>query len=1545
MNFGPVTIRLADLNVHVAVPVFGKPGRRMAFSYSLDYDTGILNGANPDILTPHPGWTSGWPMGWFYYKTITEGCASWPPITMYVFSDYTDGNGITHPTTTVTSTTPNPPACFGDITPPGIYPVNDGSGLLKVVNADQSVSIVTPSGAVIQPVRISWPGTPNPGLLSGGSVTDTNGNQISFQPGTFVDTTGTSFSLSGDPFNPQSQAFAYTDSNGASQSVNIQYGAYNVGDVCSPLPANLPQTVTYPDSSFMQFTYQQNPSDPSAVTGRIASVRLQTGGTISLAYEASPFNNGGCAATITHITVTTSDGSWDLRVVPSSTPDGSATLATTTVTDPKGNQTVATFVNGFEIQKQMYTGSANSGTLLQTIIACYNGVKTNCTSATPAGLVNELTVFTLLPNGMQRERDTLYNANGLATEVDEYYWNVSSAPLNLGRKTITTYASLGNIVNRPASVTVYDGPSGSQISQMTYGYDEGPLTATSGLAQHIPVSGAHGNLTSTHRWLNTSGGTVNSTVAYDDAGQVASTADANGNVTLFAYTCNDAYPSQITQPSTGFSHVTSASYDCNTGLTTTTTDQNNQTTKLAYDGFMRPATINYPDGGLTTFIHWNPNQTDRQAKMNSSQNEYSAVLVDGYGRVSRTAQLNGESNPWDQQDFSYDADGLLSFESYRYQGSGWGTPKVTSGAGDSFAYDGLGRILRTTHSDGTSVNYVQETRNTQITDESGASRIIKIDGLGRPVNVCELTTATLPGNGGTPAPCGLDLPGTGFLTTYAYDVLDNLIGVQQGALNPRSYTYDSLSRMLSSTDPESGTTCYGTYSGPTCQANGYDPNGNLLFKTDARGITAAYSYDALNRLTSKTYSDGTPSAYFAYDGPGWWGIPQTNTVGRLQEAWIGQPCCVTNAGIIFGYDAMGRIVMTEQGSTVGSYRMMNYSYDLAGDLTSSTNGVGVTFNYTYNVAGRMTDMNSSYVDANHPANLLSGAHYNAFGQRTSASYGNVSATTGINESRVFDSRGRIQSVWSQINGGAGLEAFSGVTYAPNGQIAGVNDSINYGNWTYSYDDFNRLKSAGYTNGPTYSYAYDRYGNRWQQSGGTVNWSQAFDNNNHIVGWSYDAAGNLLNDGSHSYTYDAEGRLLSVDGGSSNGGTTYTYDTFGQRVTRTSASDGAHGFTYDRAGRMVAEYSPTTWLRGEVYGGGQHMATYTNATYFSLVDWLGNERVKSSQDESSEQSFANLPFGDGKGFWGPSVGLAGRIEFTGDEHDNESNLEHTLWRQYSSAQGRWMSPDPAGLAAASLGNPQSLNRYAYALNDPLNLIDPLGTCPESRDESLCDEDGWTIGQSSDSGSRCLADGVAIDCGVVSRLLGAGAAGICPNNDCSSLVLRDTGDGIASFYRWKVEAYMVLDCGASSGCTWTHMSVSLVGDLDPLWWITAQARYNRAALTKSLTAVPTSDDYINAIHDSFATFPDVCSISVTASLGEPGKDDHVTLSTTPQGGVTVQVNDKQKDDAFRAYKILGVGVEVYGNNWRSISGFGVKGTPFDSGGISGRVGIAPFYNCPQ
>jgi RHS repeat-associated protein len=67
-------------------------------------------------------------------------------------------------------------------------------------------------------------------------------------------------------------------------------------------------------------------------------------------------------------------------------------------------------------------------------------------------------------------------------------------------------------------------------------------------------------------------------------------------------------------------------------------------------------------------------------------------------------------------------------------------------------------------------------------------------------------------------------------------------------------------------------------------------------------------------------------------------------------------------------------------------------------------------------------------------------------------------------------------------------------------------------------------------------------------------------------------------------------------------------------------------------------------------------------------------------------------------------------FAGTQQNVTVGTYDADFRRYSPAQGRWLSPDPAGLGAVDLTNPQSLNRYAYVRNNPTSLVDPSGLGP-------------------------------------------------------------------------------------------------------------------------------------------------------------------------------------------------------------------------------------------
>jgi RHS repeat-associated protein len=294
-----------------------------------------------------------------------------------------------------------------------------------------------------------------------------------------------------------------------------------------------------------------------------------------------------------------------------------------------------------------------------------------------------------------------------------------------------------------------------------------------------------------------------------------------------------------------------------------------------------------------------------------------------------------------------------------------------------------------------------------------------------------------------------------------------------------------------------------------------------------------------------------------------------------------------------------------------------------------------------------------------------------------------------------------------------------IGYAPDGNILYSNDGAN-GNWAYTYDDLNQLtKGVCSANCPATTgvqYTYDRYGNRWQESvtGSGIQPSYTFNAYNHITGSGivYDAAGNVTNDGlGNAYTYDAENRITAVSGANS---ASYVYDAEGHRV-RATVNSQTRDFLYDLSGRTIDEFVPGgtywlgTWLRGEAYAGGLHIATYANSTTeFDNSEWLGTFRVRSDVSGNLLEKCTSMPFGEDLTCTGAEVTP---IHFTGKERDTESGLDNFGARYFGSTMGRFMSPDWSAKAEpvpyAKLADPQSLNLYAYVGNNPLSRIDADG----------------------------------------------------------------------------------------------------------------------------------------------------------------------------------------------------------------------------------------------
>ncbi len=196
---------------------------------------------------------------------------------------------------------------------------------------------------------------------------------------------------------------------------------------------------------------------------------------------------------------------------------------------------------------------------------------------------------------------------------------------------------------------------------------------------------------------------------------------------------------------------------------------------------------------------------------------------------------------------------------------------------------------------------------------------------------------------------------------------------------------------------------------------------------------------------------------------------------------------------------------------------------------------------------------------------------------------------------------------------------------------------------------------------------------------------------------------MTSDGSNTYQWDAEGRMVSVNSGST---WSATYNAFGQRVERISTG-GRTEELYDPSGRLLGHLNGANgvWWEEYVPFDGRLLWYYTQATNVSRyfhVNALGSLGLATDQTGASVEEMLYYPFGDR---WQNTTGFGWDEKFAQfPQRDEDIQMYMSTFREDNPGLGRWMSPDPLG---GDVTNPQSLNRYAYVLNNPTSLTDPMG----------------------------------------------------------------------------------------------------------------------------------------------------------------------------------------------------------------------------------------------
>ena len=360
--------------------------------------------------------------------------------------------------------------------------------------------------------------------------------------------------------------------------------------------------------------------------------------------------------------------------------------------------------------------------------------------------------------------------------------------------------------------------------------------------------------------------------------------------------------------------------------------------------------------------------------------------------------------------------------------------------------------------------------------------------------------------------------------------------------------------------------------------------------------------------------------------------------------------------------------------------------------------------------------------------------------RASMNMGSTTGFTGIVTNNAYNSRLQPILLSAGVSGqnpvfslcfdfhlGSAITApapcsFSKSTLGDNGSVYQiVNNRNSTRNQSFNYDSLNRIAN-GQSNGTQWGEAFtiDAWGNL--TAIGSYNGkpheslSTTANGNNQLVGFGYDAAGNMTSNGSASYFYDAENRLIAA------GGYSYIYDGDGQRVEKCTegtipgtCATGATGTLYWRG--TSSDPLSETDLSGiaqntYIFFNGQRIARRDSggAIHYYFSDQLGSHAVvENATATTCEQDIDYFPYGGQQTDYCSGGGVAQNYKFSGKERASasESSLDYFGARHYASSLGRFMVPDPAGMSVADASNPQSWNLYAYVLNNPLSLIDPDG----------------------------------------------------------------------------------------------------------------------------------------------------------------------------------------------------------------------------------------------
>ena len=858
------------------------------------------------------------------------------------------------------------------------------------------------------------------------------------------------------------------------------------------------------------------------------------------------------------------------------------------------------------------------------------------------------TQFTYDPNTANPTRIDMPEGASVEYEYDTY-GNVTFARDALGRQSIYEYYPNTNRVWR------FKDPLG-HITQYEYDQDGNmtKVTDARGAVTHYEydpmgyvtaVVDALGNRTET---------------TYDENHNVKQVHDAEGRVTHYVYDPLDRLV-QITEP---LGARTKYEYD-NMGRVTVMTDPMGNRTEYDYDEAGNLYTIQPPLVSLTMF-HYDLNNN-----------------------LIETMHYNNSNDTMYVEKRTYDDNNRL-----KVLRRAVGFDEVTR---ETFHYDEAGNLVRTVDPEGGVVRtrYDGLNRVKRVRDELGRDTRYRYDAVGNLKKVIDANNVTtkyeydsLNRLKVTHFPEDVDV-------LYDYDAVGNLISTTDGRGYSTLYSYDLLGRVEHSTDPLGFRVYYE-----------YDDVGNLTKFTKKNGDEIVMRYDDLDRVWEKDLP-GNRLMHWTYD------LNSNPLSVQEDEAFR----------LEYDYDALDRVTAARARSLSGAATAppaagLTYEYDFNSNLIQMTDPTGATSTYAYDVLDRLKEMQPDLPKA--PAPVL--WEYDKLGRVIS-----MTAPANMVTNYGYDAASQLLSQSTHVDGDVLLH------YAYAYDLVGNRTHMidEDGRHGYVYDDLYRLTAATHplevhASNPDESYAYDANHNRvsgvtgraFATDGAPLPVAYEYDEGSRLTQddlfyYSYDDNGNVTRrvgkrDGTTmEYDYDSEDRLTAVrewrypwlasGTATPTVSTTYAYDPAGRRVSKnvngviTNYAYDGHNLVaeYDADGNLLARYvhppdaidRPVAMVRG-----GQ--------TFYYVYDGHGSVVALTNDAGQIVQRYEYDSFGRPTLVLG---NLANPFMFAGREYDPETGLYFNRARTYDPDTGRFLQQDPIW----------DYNLYAYAGNNPVNMIDPMG----------------------------------------------------------------------------------------------------------------------------------------------------------------------------------------------------------------------------------------------